>query len=166
MSMPDPPREITGDLRDHKHRAPWWAAIITTVVMALGGASGAIINFLDNRDARRVARAEALTEGAVQTMWIKQQTAIYDSEIAALHTDIRVRDVVIDGLKARIQLLEQRQGKGAVTASKRVAPEVPNKEAMKKLYEEELRAKRPVKPSRDDPDVQNVLQKSIKGSLE
>jgi len=150
------PKEITGDLK--RRRAPWWAAIITTVVMSIGGASGAIINYLDNRDARRLALREAQAEGAVNAIWVQKQADTYEAEIADLKARLSVQQAVIDGYAARLSLLERQAGRGVVRASRRLQVPLPDEAVVRAEEMEKLAEKRPERPSRANPLVQYLLK--------
>ena len=144
-------------------KAPWWVAVVTTVVMALSGASGAIFNYLENRSAKRSLQKEAATGEAVQTVWVREQVQAYESTIAELKADARVRDAVIAGLKSRLELLERRQGHAAMEASEEVQAhaEVLDVEEVVAEYRVELRKSRPEKPSRKHPAVQQMIQAKV-----
>lgn len=139
-----------------KHKAPWWAAIITTLIMALGGASGAIMNYLDSRDARRTA-ARAKESTAVHSVWLREQGAVYEKQLADLKADVRVNNAIIEGLKSRIDLLERRGGESVVRASRRYRVE-PDKAEARKEAEKEFDELRPPKPAPSDPRVQKIVK--------
>lgn len=157
MKTPDYYEVTTEDIVK-KNKKPWWVAVITTVVMALGGASGAILNYLDNRDARRMASLETKTEGTIHTIWLKEQVEVLEKSIAECQADTRVQEVILEGMKRRVELLEGQAGRGAMRASRRIRVRVPKKEEVLDETLEALKKNRPEKRKRDDPEVQQMIQ--------
>lgn len=148
----------TDDIISGKYKKPWWTAMVTTVVMAIGGSTGAIINYLDNKDARAHAREEARAETSVQEVWVSDQVAVFEKELADLNAAVRVQEAITEGLRKRLELIERRSGRSAVRASRRIRVEVPAKNLAQKEELKAIQEKRPPKPKRSDHRVQQAIK--------